>query len=177
VQAATTGAGGLTAATQNAVAPTRPLAQPAPAQTDGRAIYLPRMFEDGSLGLRVVHRPSMQDNDPGREAVEQLIRGPTGDERADDHQFALDLRTRLRSVQVAAGTATVDFESGLERVHGRPFSELVFWSIVYTLTEIPGVERVTLLDRGEPVRELGSPPFAVPGTATRAEAPDWVRPR
>jgi spore germination protein GerM len=158
-------------------APTRALARPVPEQGDGRAIYLPRLFEDGSLGLRAVGRSATRPDDPARDAMEALVRGPTGDERADDFQFALDPRTGIRSIQVAGSTATVDFESGLERIHGRPFSELVFWSMVYTLTEAPGVERVTLLERGEPLRELGSPAFAVPASATRADAPDWVRPR
>jgi len=165
------------APTQSGASPTRVLARPAPEQSDGRTIYLPRLFEDGSLGLRAVSRSITRPDDPARDAIEELVRGPTGDERADDFQFALDPRTRLRSIQIPAGTATLDFETGLDRVHGRPFSELVFWSIVYTLTEAPGVDRVTLLYRGEPLRELGSPPFPVPAGVTRGNAPDWVRPR
>ncbi len=78
---------------------------------------------------------------------------------------------------VGAGTATVDFESGIEKVHGRPFSELVYWSIVYTLTEVPAVDRVALLYRGQPLQEIGFPPVPVLPVATRADVPDWARPR
>jgi spore germination protein GerM len=158
-------------------APTRALARPVPEQGDVRAIYLPRLFEDGSLGLRAVVRSVTRPGDPARDAIEHLVSGPTGDERADNFQFALDPRTRIRSIQVAVGAATLDFEAGVDRIHGQPFSELVLWSIVYTLTESSSVERVTLLDRGELLRELGSPPFSVPVGVTRADAPGWVRPR
>jgi len=158
-------------------APTRVLARPVPGQSGGLAIYLPRLFEDGSLGLQAVARPIGLPDDPARDAIEQLIRGPTGDERAADYQFALSAHSRLRSVGVEAGTAMIDFESGIDRVLGRPFSELVYWSIVYTATEAPGVNRVALSYRGEALQEIGAPPFPVPAAATRADAPDWARPR
>ncbi len=158
-------------------APTRVLARPAPEPGGALVIYLPRLYADGSLGLQAAPRSVVLADDPARDAMEHLVRGPTGDERAADYQFALDFRTRLRSVRVEAGTAAVDFETGIDRVHGRPFSEIVYWSIIYTLTEAPGVERVTLFYRGEPLDALGSPAFPVQPLATRDGAPGWVRPR
>lgn len=79
--------------------------------------------------------------------------------------------------RVEGGACTVELDDWLRRVHGRPFSELVFWSVVYTLTEVPGIERVALTRGGAPLKELGDPPFAVPIVATRADAPVWARPR
>lgn len=160
-----------------AEAATRGLARPAPARSGPVTIYLPRLFEDNSLGLRAASRPAVLPRDPAREAIEALIQGPTGDERAADFEYALEPRTRLRSVSVGGGTATVDFESGIDKVHGRPFSELVYWSIVYTLTEVPSVDRVALSYGGQPLREIGFPPSPVPAAATRADVPDWARPR
>jgi hypothetical protein len=83
----------------------------------------------------------------------------------------------LRSASIAEKTAILDFESGLERIHGNPFSELTYWSIVYTATEVPGVERLTLLDGGARLPALGFPPFSVPTAGSRADAPEWARPR
>jgi Sporulation and spore germination len=164
-------------ATSIAEPPTRGLARPVPAQSGPVTIYLPRLFEDGSLGLRAASRPATLPDDPARDAIESLVRGPSGDERAADFEYALDQRSRLRSVGVNGGTVTVDFESGIDRVHGRPFSELVYWSIVCTLTDVPAVDRVALSYRGDPLREIGYPPFPVPPFATRADVPDWARPR
>ena len=150
----------------------------APAGAAGSfTIYLPRLFEDDSLGLRGVARSLTWSGAPARDAIDELIRGPNGDERAADFQYPLDRRTRLRSATITDGTATVDFETGLERVHGRPFSELVYWSILYTATEVRGVERVVLQEGGGRLSELGFPAFSVPATATRQDAPAWVRPR
>jgi spore germination protein GerM len=81
-------------------------------------------------------------------------------------------------LRVEGGTAAIELDdAGLRRVHGRPYSELVFWSIVYTMTEVPGVERVSLLRGGVPLPALGDPPFSVPAVAGRQDAPAWVRPR
>jgi hypothetical protein len=80
-------------------------------------------------------------------------------------------------VTVENGTAVADLGAGLEQVHGQPFSELVYWSLVYTLTETPGVRRVELRQFGAPLATLGEPPFPVPSQATRDQAPDWARPR
>ena len=75
------------------------------------------------------------------------------------------------------GLLHIDFESGIDGVYGRPYSELVYWSIIYTATEVLGVDRVTLAYRGSVLREIGEPTVAVPAAAGRADAPDWARPR
>ncbi len=140
-------------------------------------IYLPRRFADDSLGLQAVSRAVPVELESARAAATALIAGPDGDERADDFQYPLDRHTRLLGVWVESGTATLDLGDEVDRVRGRPYSELVYWSIVYTLTEVPGVERVALRRLGEPLLELGTPPFRVPPTGSRAEAPAWAHPR
>ena len=171
------GIGAVASPTAALNAATRGLARPAPAQAGSLTIYLPRLFEDDSLGLRAVIRPTRLPDQMARQALEELIQGPTGDERAADFEYPLSPRTALRDVRVANGTAIIDFESGLDRVNGRPYSELVFWSIIYTLTDVPGIDRAMLMERGTMLHQLGDPPFAVPATASRADAPDWARPR
>jgi spore germination protein GerM len=159
--------------------PGRPLARLQPTvQGPTFTMYLPRLFEDESLGLRGVPRATVEGRDPTMTAIEALIRGPDGDERADDFEYPLDPQTRVVSLAVVDSTAMLELDAArLQRVHGRPFSELAYWSIVYTLTELPGVERVTLLQDGQPVAAFGSPPITLRVGATRADAPAWARPR
>lgn len=140
-------------------------------------VYLPRLFEDGSLGLQGVPRHVVLSDDQVRDVLTALIRGPDGNERAEDYQYALDRRTQLVMARAEVDTAHVEFDDGLRRVHGRPFSELVYWSIVYTLTELPGIEAVSLWQGDRPLAALGDPPFPVPPRGTRAAAPAWARPR
>lgn len=140
-------------------------------------LYLPRRFEDDSLGLSPARRVISASGEGGRQVLEMLIQGPSGDERADDFQYPLSIRTRIISFSVEDGTARVEFDQELDNVRGRPYSELVYWSIVYTLTEISGIRGVALTRSGRPLREFGYPPVAIPVTAARADAPAWVRPR
>jgi spore germination protein GerM len=114
---------------------------------------------------------------PAYAALAALIAGPDGDERADDFQYPLDRRTAIRDVRVDDGVAILDLGPEVDRVRGRPYSELVYWSLVYTLTEVPGIDRITLRREGAPLAELGDPPFSVPTAAGRGDAPGWARPR
>ena len=146
-------------------------------ETRPMTIYLPRRFLDDALGLQAVPRDVPATQEPAFAAAAALVAGPDGDERADDFQYPVDRRTRVRGVQVENGTAVLDFSEEIDRVRGRPYSELVYWSIVYTLTEVPGVERVALRRMGEPLREFGEPRFPISDAASRADAPAWVQPR
>ena len=109
--------------------------------------------------------------------MEALIQGPDGPERAADLNYPLSPRTGIASFDLANGIATIEFGPELAEVRGRPFSELAYWSIVYTLTELPDVRGVSLLRAGQPLREFGFPPVAIPAVATRSDAPTWVAPR
>lgn len=157
-----------------ALVATRPPSGPTP---DITTIYLPRLFPDGSFGLSPARRAVSASNERGRQAIELLIEGPNGDERANDFQYPLSIRTKVVAFHIADGAASIEMDQELERVRGRPFSELVYWSIVYTLTEAPGIHAVTLVRAGRPLREFGFPPLAISSRATRSEAPTWVRPR
>jgi hypothetical protein len=140
-------------------------------------IYLPRRFMDDSLGLQGVSREVPASQPPTLAALTALVAGPDGDEHADDFQYPLDRRTRIHGVQVENQVAILDLGAEIDRVRGRPYSELVFWSLVYTLTEIPDVERIALRRDGLALPELGDPAFTLPATAGRSDAPAWARPR
>ena len=139
------------------------------------AIFLPRLLEDNSLRLARTAR-TIPSEEAARWTLQALIDGPDGDERAGDYQYPLSPRTRILDLTVTDGTVSVEFDSEIDRVRGRPFSELAYWSIVFTLTEVPGVRAVALVRAGEPVTEFGFPPVPIRRVATRAEAPAWVVP-
>jgi spore germination protein GerM len=140
-------------------------------------IYLPRLFSDGSLGLAAVQRGIPPQEDQVADSLQALIQGPTGDERADDYEVALDRRTQVLSLQRDGDAVLVTFDDNLARVRGRPYSELVYWAIVYTATEAPGVQRAGLLQHDAPLLQFGYPAIAIAARASRSDAPWWVHPR
>jgi spore germination protein GerM len=140
------------------------------------SIYFPRYFEDGSLGLRAAQRTVGSDA-PALHALEALIAGPDGSERADDLEYPLDRHTQVRSFAIANGIATIELGPELDQVRGQPFSELAYWSIVFTLTEQPGVRGVALVRDGAPLRQFGYPPVPIQASAGRDQAPAWTKPR
>jgi spore germination protein GerM len=139
-------------------------------------LYFPRYFEDSSLGLRGVERP-IPDDQPVRRALEALIQGPDGPERAADLNYPVNPHTAIVSFELVNGVVTVELGPELAEVRGRPYSELAYWSIVYTLTELPEVRGVALLHAGQPLREFGYPPVPIPAVASRSDAPGWAHPR
>jgi spore germination protein GerM len=145
-------------------------------ETHAIMIYLPRRFMDDSLGLQAVPRTVPADQPLALAALTALVAGPNGDERADDFHYPLDRRTTIRGVQVEDRVAILDLGAQIDRVRGQPFSELAYWSLVYTLTEVSGVDRVALRREGVPLTQFGDPPFPLPNGG-RGEAPGWARPR
>src|SRR5437870_5633461 len=86
-------------------APDRPILTVAPeGATTAVTMYLPRWFEDDSLGLRGVSR-SLPSNDLPRLLVEALIHGPNGEERAANFEYPFDPRTSVVAFRVDGARA------------------------------------------------------------------------
>ncbi len=77
------------------------------------------------------------------QAVLELRVGPSPDERAHGFLDTLEPETRLRSVAIQGGTATVELAGREPDFYGAG-------AIVYSLTELSGVERVALRHDGRP---------------------------
>jgi sporulation and spore germination protein len=77
------------------------------------------------------------------QAVLEVRVGPSPDERAHGFLDTLKPETRLRSVTIAGGTANVELLGREPDFYGTG-------AIVYSLTAIPGVERVALRLEGKP---------------------------
>jgi hypothetical protein len=77
------------------------------------------------------------------QAVLEVRVGPSPDERAHGFFDTVDPETRLRSVVIEGGTATVELLGREPDFYGAA-------AIVYSLTALPGVEQVALRLGGEP---------------------------
>jgi hypothetical protein len=77
------------------------------------------------------------------QAVLELRVGPSPDERAHGFLETVEPETRLRSVVIERGTASVELLGSEPDFYGAA-------AIVYTLTEFSGVEQVALRLNGEP---------------------------
>ena len=86
-------------------------------------------------------------------AMESLLEGTT--EKGQTN--IIPKQTKLRSVKVANGTATVDFTGDLRKdfVGGSTGETMLVGSIVDTLTEFPEVKKVQILIDGKKVESLG----------------------
>ena len=107
-------------------------------------VYLPqRLGPEGPHYQRVpvlmpVERERNERMSAARQAVLELTVGPAPEERARGFTDTIPLSTRLLGVDVVRGTATV-------RLAGAEPDYLGSAAIVYSLTELPGIERVRLL--------------------------------
>lgn len=95
---------------------------------------------------------------PARGSIDALLAGPT----LAGHFSQVPSGTRLRSVNLAAGTATVDLSNQVQNLQGSPAIPLFLGQIVDTLTQFPDVQRVVLEVNGRPLRSLGGEGAAVP---------------
>lgn len=92
-----------------------------------------------------------------RAAVNELIAGPTDDERAGIPAIhgGLPDGTQLLGLTVRDGTAWVDLSEQIEDVGGT-FGEMsVLAQLVFTLTQFPTVDEVVLMIEGEAVQFYG----------------------
>jgi Sporulation and spore germination/L,D-transpeptidase catalytic domain/Putative peptidoglycan binding domain len=115
--------------------------------------------------LVVVARPGST----ARAAVAAVLAGPTRAEAGRQFRSYVPSGTRLRSVRVASGVATVDL--GEQFAAGRDFESLSarITQLVYTLTSVPRVKAVRLLVSGGVPLGL-FPGFALSRPVTRAQA-------
>jgi Sporulation and spore germination/L,D-transpeptidase catalytic domain/Putative peptidoglycan binding domain len=111
----------------------------------------------------------VRDDDLPRGALEQLFAGPTDAEHEQGIETALPEEIRLDSVAVRGGTATVEVSHAQTEptpldVSLRPARAA---QIVYTLTDVPGIERVVIDVNGETRAQFEGETLSVDGTLDR----------
>lgn len=120
-----------------------------PAET-ALGIYLVRGELLAPVRRRVAATPAV-----ARAALEQLLAGPTAEERAAGYGTLVPAGTRLLDVAVADGVATVDLSGDFASGGGSLSMLLRVAQVVYTATRFPAVDRVAFRLDGEPVDAIG----------------------
>ncbi len=122
--------------------------------------------------IAVVRRQVPQTEGVARAAMEQLLEGPTADEKALGFSTAIPLDTDLLDVGIDNGIATVDLTSGFASGGGSATMFARLAQVVYTLTQFPTVEGVNFKLDGEPVTTFSSEGIVLDKPQTRADYED-----
>lgn len=101
-------------------------------------------------------------------AVGTLLEGPTEEEAAAGLRTAVPVGTRLRGVTVEAGTARIDLTEPFAEVSGENQVPAVA-QLVFTVTGVVGVERVTVAVEGEVIDVPRSDGTLTSGPLTRLD--------
>lgn len=118
-------------------------------------------FLQGEKLIRV-DRPLMNNQDPLAAAARELMRGPTAEEKAAGLFSEIPAKAKIQKVGREDRTALVSFNPELEKYGGGSARvQGLIAQIVYTFTEVPGVEKVRILigKKGEVV--LGGEGFVI----------------
>ena len=85
----------------------------------------------------------------GQAAVNELLQGPTDEERAAGYFTSINSGVALKSLRIASGTAYADFDESLEAgIGGSCRVAMTRWQIVETLRQFPTVQNVVLSING-----------------------------
>jgi germination protein M len=104
-----------------------------------------------------VQRDIPQSDWPLRDALESLLSGPDEKDRAKGLVTGIPPETRLRSVSVKDGVATIDLsESFRFTASGVEGLTAELRQVVATATEFPTVQKVQILIEGKKVQYLGT---------------------
>jgi len=155
--------------------------EPTPAKIALKAYFLYFGNVDGPTPLVPVYREVDGTVAVARAAMEQLLAGPTIDERAHDLQVGtigtqIPEETRLLGLDVADGIATVDlsgeFASGDIAGDERESWAIRLAQVTYTLTQFPTVESVRFMVEGKPAGTIEGHEGTPIDLATRAAYAD-----
>jgi hypothetical protein len=113
-------------------------------------VYFVRAEKVATAGRRV-QPPAV-----ARGALEGLLGGPDGAETAIGMSTAIPDGTRLLGVSVAGGTATVDLSDDFQDGGGSLSMQLRVAEVVFTLTQFPSVQDVSIRIDGESVTAIGA---------------------
>jgi sporulation and spore germination protein/immunoglobulin-like protein involved in spore germination len=122
-------------------------------------------LRDGSVAP--VARTVPQTQAVATAALEALFAGPSSDEAGLDVETAIPEGTRLMSIDVTSGVATVDLSNEFDALRPPESMNPSLAQITYTLTQFPTIRRVWVAVRGEPVGDQTRP-------MTRATFPKYT---
>jgi len=114
---------------------------------------------------------SADGGDVATQAVESLLVGPTDEETGIAMSSEVPEDTELLGIDVADGTATVDLSSAFESGGGSLAMQARVAQVVFTLTQFPTVDDVTITLDGDTVDGIGGEGVPAQGL-TRADFED-----
>ncbi len=103
-----------------------------------------------------------------RGALVALLEGPNAAERAEGLTTAIPAGTRLRSVALADGLATIDLSTEFQSGGGTLSMSLRLAEVVFTATQFGNVARVALRLEGTPITVLGGEGLVLPDPLVRS---------
>lgn len=101
-----------------------------------------------------------------------LMAGPTGDEAAAGFTSAIPTGTRVDKVTVAGDLATVDLSQQFASGGGSLSMMLRVAQVTYTVTQLPGVQRVKYQLDGKDITALGGEGLVLTSPQTRRDLED-----
>jgi spore germination protein GerM len=125
---------------------------------------------DGSLF--VTHRTEPFTPAVGSRALEALLDGPTAAERAADLGTAINAGTRLNSLTIDDGVATVDLDGTFVSEETPAIAVGSLSQIVFTLTQFDRIEGVVFEVDGRPLTNFGG--YEIDGAQRRAYFADQL---
>jgi len=102
-----------------------------------------------------------------KNAIEHLIKGPSGYEKGLGFVSAVSGSTRVRSVSISNGNAEIDFSGGIESGAAGEILLKRVRQIVYTVTEFKDVHSVSIRINGKRRKTIGSDGLFVGGALKR----------
>jgi spore germination protein GerM len=145
------------------VASAAPSAEPTPGKVALKAYFLLFGNIDGPTPLISVNREVDETAGVAAAAMQQLLEGPTDDERAHDLRLGtigtqIPEGTRLLSIDIERGVATVDlsaeFASGDIDGDDRESWAIRLAQVTFTLTQFPTVDSVMFRVDGNPTKAI-----------------------
>jgi spore germination protein GerM len=120
--------------------------------------------------LMAVNRSLPEGADPLLVAAHELTRGPNKAERAEGLFSEIPAKAHIIKIEKRDQVAVVSFNKELKKYGGGSARvQGLIAQIVYTFTEIPGVEKVQILIENEPEVILGGEGFLIDKPLSREE--------
>jgi germination protein M len=107
-------------------------------------------------------------------AIEELLEGPTQEERAAGFTSAIPAGTRLLGISIKDGVATIDLTSEYQSGGGSLSMQVRLGQVVYTLTQFPTVKTVSFRLDGNPVSVFSSEGIVLSQPVGRADYKDLL---
>ena len=150
-------------------------ATPAPGGTSIVRAYFVLGGEPGSVGLVPVLREVPQTTAVAKAAMNALLAGPTTAESGERTvTTAIPEGTRLLSVSIKNGVATVDLSTEFDSGGGTASMQYRLAQVVYTLTQFSTVRSVIFEIEGATVTVIGGEGVTLDGPQARADYTDQL---